>query len=159
MLTPPRPQTVSFLGVCLTSEYEYMCSQTDYRETKFSSQYQNPKFLWKWYFWCNTPIFYSNPESTVWMVSVFLWMAIPILTTRIRKVGSRINEVGPRIDKVGPRINKRGIRIKNQESGKARNNEWGRASYMCARPLINIWSAPYHHSTNSFFNQFQPCHI
>ena len=93
------------------------------------------------------------------MVSFFLRMAIPILTTRIRKVGSRINEVGPRIDKVGPRINKRGIRIKNQESGKARNNEWGRASYMCARPLINIWSAPYHHSTKSFFNQFQPCQI
>ena len=52
--------------------------------------------------------FYSNPESTVWMVSVFFRMATPILTTRINKMGSRINKVGPRIDKGGPRINKVG---------------------------------------------------
>ena len=55
--------------------------------------------------------FYSNPESTVWMVCVFSRMAIPILTTRINKVGPRINKVGPRINKGGPRINKGGPRI------------------------------------------------
>ena len=55
--------------------------------------------------------FYSNPESTVWMVCVFFRMAIPILTTRINQVGSRINKVGPRINKGGPRINKGGPRI------------------------------------------------
>ena len=52
--------------------------------------------------------FYSNPESTVWMVCVFSRMAIPILTTRINKVGPRINKGGPRINKGGPRINKVG---------------------------------------------------
>ena len=55
--------------------------------------------------------FNSNPESTVWMVSVFFQMAIPILMNRINKMGSRINKVGPRIDKGVPRINKGGAII------------------------------------------------
>ena len=74
--------------------------------------------------------FYSNPESTVWMVCVFSRMAIPILTTRINKVGPRINKVGPRINKGGPRINKGGPRI--NKVGKPETTNW------VARPICNF---------------------
>ena len=40
---PPSP-LVDFLGVFLTLYYDYMCSEADFTQETFSSNYSNPQF-------------------------------------------------------------------------------------------------------------------